>query len=268
MATGLIHFRSPLLAESRLMSFPPGTEMFQFPGFASPTYVFSERYPIGVGCPIRTPRDQSLLAAPPGFSQRATSFIASWCQGIHQMPFSCSNIPLVPPCTGTTNTPGQKPPSRRPTQTQRKHSVLNSTQHITNAPEPCSAPTRAAKKTGSDKHSQPRRHGPPTPPEQAATHGAPRKDPSRPARPEAYQNLIHTCQRPLQRPCPGPALQRSPAHTAPNPNLSTTSTLASCPIPSRQVPAANSQTRKQRNSLEADGIEPTTPCLQSRCSPS
>ena len=111
MATGLIHFRSPLLAESPLMSFPPGTEMFQFPGFASHTYVFSARYPKGVGCPIRTPRDQSLLAAPPGFSQRATSFIASWCQGIHQMPFSCSNTKAYmlahanpsPPCTGTTN---------------------------------------------------------------------------------------------------------------------------------------------------------------------
>ena len=35
-ATGLLRVRSPLLAESLLMSFPPGTEMFQFPGFASP----------------------------------------------------------------------------------------------------------------------------------------------------------------------------------------------------------------------------------------
>ena len=31
---GLFRVRSPLLAESRLISFPPGTEMFQFPGFA------------------------------------------------------------------------------------------------------------------------------------------------------------------------------------------------------------------------------------------
>ena len=45
MTTGLVRVRSPLLAESRLMSFPPGTEMFQFPGFASPTYGFSRRYP-------------------------------------------------------------------------------------------------------------------------------------------------------------------------------------------------------------------------------
>ena len=32
--TGLVRFRSPLLPESRLMSFPTGTEMFQFPAFA------------------------------------------------------------------------------------------------------------------------------------------------------------------------------------------------------------------------------------------
>ncbi len=38
--TGLVRVRSPLLAESLLMSFPPGTEMYQFPGFASLPYVF------------------------------------------------------------------------------------------------------------------------------------------------------------------------------------------------------------------------------------
>ena len=31
---GLLRVRSPLLAQSLLFSFPPGTEMFQFPGFA------------------------------------------------------------------------------------------------------------------------------------------------------------------------------------------------------------------------------------------
>ena len=40
LTTGLLRVRSPLLAESQLMSFPPGTEMFQFPGFASASYVF------------------------------------------------------------------------------------------------------------------------------------------------------------------------------------------------------------------------------------
>ncbi len=36
----LFPVRSPLLGESRLISFPPGTEMFHFPGFASLPYVF------------------------------------------------------------------------------------------------------------------------------------------------------------------------------------------------------------------------------------
>ena len=38
---GLFRVRSPLLTESLLLSFPPGTEMFQFPGFATCTYGFS-----------------------------------------------------------------------------------------------------------------------------------------------------------------------------------------------------------------------------------
>ena len=37
----LFRFRSPLLTESLLISLPPGTKMFQFPGYATQTYVFS-----------------------------------------------------------------------------------------------------------------------------------------------------------------------------------------------------------------------------------
>jgi len=40
---GLFRFRSPLLTESLLLSFPPGSEMFQFPGFATSAYGFSGR---------------------------------------------------------------------------------------------------------------------------------------------------------------------------------------------------------------------------------
>ena len=51
IVTGLLRVRSPLLAESRLISVPPGTEMFQFPGFAPATYVFSCRYCRSSGFP-------------------------------------------------------------------------------------------------------------------------------------------------------------------------------------------------------------------------
>jgi hypothetical protein len=60
----LFQFRSPLLSESRLMSFPRATEMFQFTRFASHTYVFSVRY-LSVGFPIRKSPDQSLFASSP-----------------------------------------------------------------------------------------------------------------------------------------------------------------------------------------------------------
>ena len=60
----LFRFRSPLLSESRLMSFPRATEMFQFTRFASCSYVFTAGY-LTVGFPIRKSPDQSLFASSP-----------------------------------------------------------------------------------------------------------------------------------------------------------------------------------------------------------
>ena len=64
--------------------------------------------PCGPGFPIRTFLDQCLLPTPQDFSQGATSFIASWCQGIHQMPFwrllSIAHADADPSfCTGTAS---------------------------------------------------------------------------------------------------------------------------------------------------------------------
>ena len=47
----LVPFRSPLLGESRLISVPLVTEMFQFPGFALHAYVFSMQYGLSRGFP-------------------------------------------------------------------------------------------------------------------------------------------------------------------------------------------------------------------------
>ena len=63
--------------------------------------------PCGPGFPIRTSSDQRLLPPSRSFSQGATSFIASRCQGIHQMPFNaCSKFRhaqvIRPSCSGTT----------------------------------------------------------------------------------------------------------------------------------------------------------------------
>ena len=86
---GLFRVRSPLLAESLLFSLPPGTEMVHFPGFARTRLCIQQAVPAckREGFPIRKSPDQSLLAAPRGLSQLATSFIAFWRQGIHRTPF-------------------------------------------------------------------------------------------------------------------------------------------------------------------------------------
>ena len=47
----LFRFRSPLLSESRLMSIPRATEMFQFTRFATVAYVFSQSYCLRSGFP-------------------------------------------------------------------------------------------------------------------------------------------------------------------------------------------------------------------------
>ena len=86
---GLIPVRSPLLGESRLISVPPGTEMFQFPGFAS-AHLWIQcgmtGHYTGRVSPFGDPRIKAWLAAPRGLSQLPTSFIASWRQGIRHLP--------------------------------------------------------------------------------------------------------------------------------------------------------------------------------------
>src|SRR6187397_1167735 len=65
LVTGLFPVRSPLLRESRLMSFPPGTEMFQFSGFASLSYVFRQRYRRNGGLPHSEIHGSKLVRSSP-----------------------------------------------------------------------------------------------------------------------------------------------------------------------------------------------------------
>jgi hypothetical protein len=86
----LIPVRSPLLRESRLLSLPRGTEMFQFPRFP-PQALCVQTWVTGHDpsrvSPFGHPRIKALLAAPRGFSQPHASFLGSWRLGIHRGPF-------------------------------------------------------------------------------------------------------------------------------------------------------------------------------------
>jgi hypothetical protein len=88
---GLIRFRSPLLTESLLFSLPVGTEMFHFPTFPPHALYIQARVTPHDWCgvpPFGNPRINARLAAPRGLSQPPTSFIGSWCQGIHRAPLT------------------------------------------------------------------------------------------------------------------------------------------------------------------------------------
>ena len=68
MTTGLFRFRSPLLAESLLMSFPPATEMFQFAGFAFITLCIQMMIPQrGWVAPFGHPRIKACSRLPVDF---------------------------------------------------------------------------------------------------------------------------------------------------------------------------------------------------------
>ena len=66
-AFGLFRVRSSLLAESRLISFPPGTEIFQFSGFASLNYEFIQRYRLRGGFPFGHRRIKVCCRLPDAF---------------------------------------------------------------------------------------------------------------------------------------------------------------------------------------------------------
>jgi hypothetical protein len=88
MMFGLFPFRSPLLRESLLLSFPPGTKMVHFPGFASRPLLYS-----GADIPIlleisledsETPGSQPVCGSP--------RLIAAY-RVLHRLP-----SPRHPPC--------------------------------------------------------------------------------------------------------------------------------------------------------------------------
>ncbi len=109
--TGLLRFRSPLLPESRLMSFPPGTEMFQFPGFASRPYVFRPGYPLRGGLPHSDMRGSTL-------ARNSPRLIAA-CHVLHRL-----LAPRHPPDALLTHPESvPPPPPARPSLLARPRSV-------------------------------------------------------------------------------------------------------------------------------------------------
>ena len=280
-ATGLFRFRSPLLAESRLMSVPPGTEMFQFPGFASTGYGFTGRYPIRGGLP-----HSDIHGSTPA---RGSPWLLAACHVLHRLlvPRHPPNALLIldtTPCTGTIHAGNTGHGRARPTKDRRFAHTLTLVQTPLNTPVARGGATARTPKghgrtTRSDERRDRRRTHPgphPHPPERTSrTRG--RDTPRCPARPGTHQNPIHLSKEPAphtgchtgrgRRPTPWGRSHRTRTSTPPH-------SRGGAPIRHTRARVRGADTSRDdaapthpRTRVETAGFEPATPCLQSRCSP-
>ena len=133
--------------------------------------------PKGPGFPIRISTDQSSFAAPHGFSQRTTSFIASRCQGIHQTPLRR----LIDP---TSN--GQRPGKRLPRPQPQRRDLVSII--VTQSARPNDPAVRYRRSTPYDEYAEPS-PGPGSPGHHALHHvqQPARGNPARMPRPDNSQ---------------------------------------------------------------------------------
>lgn len=109
-----------------MFSLPAGTEMFHFPAFPPHCLCVQQRVTAHDDCrvsPFGHPRIKARLTAPRGLSWPPTSFIGSWCQGIHRAPLKtwpqmlASTVQFSsndqPPTTPTRRLSSLGPASRR-----------------------------------------------------------------------------------------------------------------------------------------------------------
>ena len=212
--------------------------------------------PRGVGCPIRKSSDQRSLPSPRSLSQGATSFIASRCQGIHQMPFlSLENV--------------TRSAMRRDKPTHTADPLMRNTTDVTFAkPDPSVPPTAkrpslSRRRLGtSPARNRPKAWPKPTPvlaPETKTSSRCPRRNPK--------------TRRPLPTPAP-PAAPAARANPAPNPcfhhRKQRTGERLSAPPGAAAEPGSSKPACSGplgAGVVEPDGVEPTTSCVQSRRSP-
>ncbi len=210
--------------------------------------------PFGRGFPIRTSADQRSLASPRGFSQRATSFIASWRQGIHRTPFIHS-ISLPPPPARRTKahrTSGEQFTEALAQSLTLVHSITCSLGHA--------VPHQSVPRPQSHWACLPRTSWPLR---RARSYSPCERSPLPPSRPRlARLSRRRGFARARYEPCGvslfAPGARAAGSLSGSPPCLAD---LWAAGLPGRGEPRPPCR-------MEAIGFEPTTPCLQSRRSPS
>ncbi len=184
------------------MSFPPGTEMFQFPGFASPAYVFSGRYPSLGGFP-----HSDIHGSTPA---RGSPWLFAACHVLHRL-----LVPRHPPnaliaLENTRETSTRQIPRSPTMHRNHPHPMTSPRRDAGAAPPPHGRPLTQHISHASEHTARPQGH--PAHPKQGQTdHPVSSSDQ---ARPETHQNLIHTFKRPAAQPNADPKASPQPRRTA------------------------------------------------------
>ena len=111
--------------------------MFHFPTFPPLTLCVQVRvtpHHWGRVSPFGHPRITARLTAPRGLSQPPTSFIGSWCQGIHRAPLQTWPQRCSRPLCSSQTTHGKPPPTPPPTPATPKGSPADV--HGSKGPQP------------------------------------------------------------------------------------------------------------------------------------
>ena len=149
--------------------------MFHFPSFPPHCLCVQQRVTAHDGCrvsPFGNPRIKAWLTAPRGLSWPPTSFIGSWCQGIHRAPLKtwpqmlASTVqfsnndqpPTTPPIQASSLGPATKGTDKKCPYPQIPNSVPDPTD-----PSPLSTPKQYSKKQPAAPNSQRSTHEQPAP---------------------------------------------------------------------------------------------------------
>lgn len=238
-----------------MFSLPVGTEMFHFPTFPPHALCVQARVTPHDWCgvpPFGHPRINARLAAPRGLSQPPTSFIGSWCPGIHRVPLTTwphnYNKPHAPHRPRTTPPKRSTPRDRRLSAGLQSKKMLASTVQFstTNRPPPG--------------------HAPPNPTTPSPQEGRRRRVVRGPERPR-HEFTDHPDRRTLARPPPGGPLPQDPTaclrperpRTAPFPTAPEGPAVleAAAQLPAELVSVPPSSTTPHTGRTPADGHRST-----------
>ena len=191
----IIRFRSPLLTEYLFLRVLRCFTSPRSPHHPIHVQMMVAQHNPGQVPPFGHPRIKARSPTPRGISQAATSFISSWCQGIHRMPHKTTQQKTHPQ---THHHNSSRPTGRTPPHTPRANAGRTTKKGDARRQQRCSQPLYKSQTTHHNHHNPSTRPGPggraepntpPTktgggpPPKEGAT-GVGREPDSAPVRPQ------------------------------------------------------------------------------------